>query len=410
MQYEKLKVISFNSQQNVEEEYAKRLNYPTTFKTNLIIIPYSVQKEERVIQERYPLFHMPLPEILMLEDRILRNSKEIQKILVELPPIAQDKMLFNQIIEEIQSTNEIEGVRSTRKELQEAAKYKDSHKEVRFKGIVSQYLNISDSKYEKIEKVEDYRSIYDTLFVNDIQEEGLPDGKLFRKDTVYVEGKNKIVLQGAPNEELIVKDLEVLIHFMNSESYPFLLKAAITHYFFEYIHPFYDGNGRLGRFILSSYLARKVDKFTGVSFSYAVRENRKKYLDAFIEVSDPKNKGDITHFVQTIYELVIEGQEKFIEELLELQFRYEHAKRYMQNSDSITDEEKKIVFYYIQNYLFDSFNDVEDRNIAEMIKVTMPTLNKRIKPLVEKGIIEQIKQRPSIHTLSDQFIDRIEGY
>lgn len=353
---------------------------------------------------------MPLPEILMLEDRILRNSKEIQKILVELPPIAQDKMLFNQIIEEIQSTNEIEGVRSTRKELQEAAKYKDSHKEVRFKGIVSQYLNISDSKYEKIEKVEDYRSIYDTLFVNEIQEEGLPDGKLFRKDTVYVEGKNKIVHQGAPNEELIVKDLEVLIHFMNSESYPFLLKAAITHYFFEYIHPFYDGNGRLGRFILSSYLARKVDKFTGVSFSYAVRENRKKYLDAFIEVSDPKNKGDITHFVQTIYELVIEGQEKFIEELLELQFRYEHAKRYMQNSDSITDEEKKIVFYYIQNYLFDSFNDIEDRNLAEMIKVTMPTLNKRIKPLVEKGIIGQIKQRPSIHTLSDQFIDRIEGY
>lgn len=86
-------------------------------------------------------------------------------------------MLFNHIIEEIQSSNEIEGVRSTRKELQEAAKFKDTNIKVRFKGIVSQYLNIGDSKYEKIKKVEDFRAIYDNLFLDDVQEDELSDGK-----------------------------------------------------------------------------------------------------------------------------------------------------------------------------------------------------------------------------------------
>lgn len=410
MDYKKLRIISYNDPEKIEEEYKKRLNYPTTFKTDLIITPYSVQKEERVIQERYPLFYMPLPDILMLEDGIMRNSKTIEKEFEQLPAVVQEKMLFNHIIEEIQSSNEVEGVRSTRKELQEAAKYKDTKIEIRFKGIVSQYLNIGDSKYEKIIKVEDFRNIYDNLFFDDVQKDELPDGKLFRNKTVYVQGENKTVHQGAPSEELIIKDLEALINFMNSKAYPFLLKSAITHYFFEYVHPFYDGNGRLGRFILSSYLARKTDKFTGVSFSNSVRENRRKYLDTFTEVSNPKNKGDVTHFVQAIYELIIEGQEKIIEELLEYRARFNHATQYMKKQENLTEDEKEIVFFYIQNYLFDSVSFIEDREMANLIKVAIPTLKKRIKPLIDRNIIEQIKKRPSVHVLSEKFINSMEDY
>ena len=408
MEYEKLRIISYNDPKEAEKEYENRLNSLTTFKTDLIITPYSVQKEERVVHERYSLFYMPLPTILLLEDKILRHSKKIQEELKGLPPVAQEKMLFNHIIDEIQSTNDIEGVRSTRKELREAAKYKDTKTSIRFKGIVSQYLNIGDSKYEKIKKVEDIRNIYDNLFLDDVEEDEKPDGKLFRKNTVYVKGEHKNVHQGAPNEELIIKDLEALINFMNSKSYPFLLKSAITHYFFEYIHPFYDGNGRLGRFILSSYLARKTDKFTGVSFSKAVRDNRKKYLDAFSEVSDPKNKGDITHFVQTIFEIIIDGQVNTIEKLLEYQARFNQATQYMKNLDSVSEEEKEIIFYYIQNTLFDSVSLIEDREMMQFIGITMPTFKKRIQPLIEKNIIFQTKKRPSIHVLSDQFIERMQ--
>lgn len=195
---------------------------------------------------------------------------------------------------------------------------------------------------------------------------------------------------------------------MNSSSYSFLLKSVVTHYFFEYVHLFYDSNGRLGRFILSSYLARKLDKFTGLSFSNSVRENRKKYLDSFTEVSDPKNKGDITHFVQTIYELVISGQERIIEDLLKYQARFSRAAEYLEDLDDLTEEEKNIVFCYIQNHLFDSVSYIEDRELSEMQEVSRPTLKKRMKPLLDQNIIVQRKQRPSIHVLSEDFISNIE--
>lgn len=410
MKYQKLRIFSYNHPNELEGEYKNRLNNLTTFKTDLMLTPYSVTKGERVINEKYPLFYMPLPLNLILEDKILRNSKKIQNEFEELTPIAQDKMLFNHIIKEIQSSNEIEGVRSTKKELQEAAKFKDTKTKIRFKGIVSQYLRISDSKYEKIEKVEDFRAIYDMLFLDDVEIDELPDGKLFRKDTVYIQGDNGSVHQGASDEQLIISDLEALIRFMNSESYPILLKSAISHYFFEYIHPFYDGNGRLGRFILSSYLARKIDKFTGVSFSNAVRENRQKYLKSFNEVSNPKNKGDITHFVQNLYELVIEGQEQLIDNLIEYQARFEHATGYMESRTELTKEEKKIIFIYIQNYLFGDFSEIEDREMSELQNVTMPTLKKRMAPLIDKKMIVQTKKRPSVHNLSEYFLEDMNNY
>ena len=56
-------------------------------------------------------------------------------------------------------------------------------------------------------------------------------------------------------QELAKKNIEDLIQFMNIKDIPFLVKASIVHFFFEYIHPFYDGNGRFGRYLLSLYLA-----------------------------------------------------------------------------------------------------------------------------------------------------------
>ena len=58
MEYEKLRIISYNDPKEAEKEYENRLNSLTTFKTDLIITPYSVQKEERVVHERYSLFYM----------------------------------------------------------------------------------------------------------------------------------------------------------------------------------------------------------------------------------------------------------------------------------------------------------------------------------------------------------------
>src|SRR5699024_10329715 len=127
--------------------------------------------------------------------------------------------------------NDIEGVQSTRQEIGEAVQRFDSKGSIRFKGIVNMYLKFGNEDYESIKDITRIREIYDELFLDDIPEKELPDGKLFRTKVVYVGSEARTVHQGNPTEESIIKDLDLLVTFMNKKDIPEILKCIITHYF-----------------------------------------------------------------------------------------------------------------------------------------------------------------------------------
>ncbi|MFL8888596.1 Fic family protein [Helcococcus kunzii] len=83
----------------------------------------------------------------------------------------------------------------------------------------------------------------------------------------------------------MTEDLTKLLSYMNEEDESDIIKAIVSHYIFEYIHLFYNGNGRLGRYLLSSYLAYKLDPFSALSISEAIKNNKNKYGDIFSEVT-----------------------------------------------------------------------------------------------------------------------------
>lgn len=252
--YKRLEIVSYENIGDYEAEYVSRFNSTSTFKTNLEIHPFSQREERRITTEKHKLFYVPLMEHMSLIEKIFHNSKLLRSNL--LSKLMKDRLIIHQMIDEIKSTNDVEGVKSTRKELVEALN--DKSKSKRFFGIVSMYNTIIEEEIQTISSLSDFRTIYDKLFFNDIEDKDKPDGEIFRKDIIYVAGGGKRVHQGNPNEPAIREDLEKLLIFMNSDI-PILIKALITHYFFEYVHPFYDGNGRTGRFLLSSYLARKLE-------------------------------------------------------------------------------------------------------------------------------------------------------
>lgn len=408
MKYKALKVVFYDDVKGFENEYEKRINSYSVFFPGAEIHPFD--RGQRITDKTYPLFYTMLLEHDKMKERIYDNSTKIKNISRTLPHIAHDHLIISQIIEEIQSTNEIEGIKSTRKELGEVIQKKGKSKKMRFTGIVNMYLKLGNKSFQKINDVTMLRKIYDELLIDDIKEGDLPDGALFRKKVVYIGDESKIVHQGNPNEESIIRDLTVLVKIMNDESIPFLLKCVVSHYLFEYVHPFYDGNGRMGRFLMSNYLTRKLDMFTGLTISNAVIYSKNKYESAFSEVSNPRNRADLTFFVQTMYSLIIEGQEKMIENLTEAKAKLKRSSQYIESLGIRKDSlEWQILFILSQEHMFNSLNDtVKSKEIAEFLKTTRYTLDKSLNELVNKGFIIKVGKNPKTYKLSPEFSENID--
>ena len=167
------------------------------------------------------------------------------------------------------------------------------YKNQRFEGLVKQYLSLMNNrKALKISKVNDFRNIWDNL-LSKTEVDNMPDGKLFRKESVFITDGQRNVYEGDYNEEQILKDLQSLIVELNNKQIPQLPRFLMAHYFYEYVHPFYDGNGRTGRFILCSYLSQVLDPLTAITFSSTIAKNINSYYKSFTEMSDIHNRAKL---------------------------------------------------------------------------------------------------------------------
>ena len=381
---------------NIEEELNKRLENPCVYKTSLYISP--ILRGEKVSKE-VELFFLPIKNVLMLQDEIIQNSRDILNLSNELPEVALNYCVREIMVNEIIKSNGIEGVHTTKKDVYDSMNF---NKKYRFSGIVKKYKQITENKIQKINSAEEIRKIYDEVFSEEIviNSENKLDGKLFRKGIVHVTMGMKNVHLGDSNEDLILKHIQNLIIFMNKKDINFLLKACITHYYFEYIHPFYDGNGRFGRLIFSMYLARKLDVFTGLSLSYAIFSEKEKYSKLFLNTSNSKNFGEITFFLIGMLELIKKGQESIMKMLEDKIEKLNFSRNYLNNLN-LSDLEKDIMFVYIQNHIF-SNSDLEDKELCKIINMSRPTLKNNIEQLIKKEYLTKISKKPITHVLSDK--------
>ena len=196
---------------------------------------------------------------------------------------------------------------------------------------------------------------------------------------------------------------------MNRKDIPFLIKASISHFFFEYIHPFYDGNGRFGRYLLSLYLARKLDNLTAFSVSYSISRNLDDYYKSFVEVEDVTNYGEITFFVENILKTIKNGQEMIIELLNDSVMRFKHSMEILDElTKELSEKENIILQIYLQNYLFNDFEELTNVELTSIIgDLTQQTINKYTQELEKKGYLVKIKQRPLTYALSEKITEKI---
>ena len=411
--YENL-IKLYYKKQNIEDEYIKRIENPATFITDLKINP--IKRGNKILDKEYNLFYVNLMEHTLLQEIIIKNSNQINLISNELPQIAIKDIIIKILSNELYKTNKIEGIEAVKSEIYTSLKdnKKLNNKSNKLDGIIKKYKDIMEKNFkdtQHIDNLSSFRKIYDEMF-EDFEKNGnyKLDGKYFRKDTVKViNGLGNTIHIGINGEEAIEKNIEDLIQFMNRKDIPFLVKASISHFFFEYIHPFYDGNGRFGRYLLSLYLARKLDILTAFSVSYSISKNLDDYYKSFVEVEDVNNYGEITFFVENILKTIKSGQEMIIELLSDSIMKFNHSMEILKEiTKKLSEKENIMLQIYLQNYLFNDYGEITNIELTDIIGgSTQQTINKYTEELEKKGYLIKIKQRPLTYTLSEKITDKL---
>lgn len=388
------------------EKVEERKNYDSTLQIGLKIKP---EKQKN----KYDLYYVPTLETMNIIRKINLEDKRIAELYEKLPDIAKESFYIDIVSSEIQNTNNIEGVESKREDIVYTAKkvvknnINNKNDNLKFLSIVRSYTAIknmnddstSDESVRKINDVKDIRKIYDSITAEGVAEENLPDGELFRKGVVYIQGKKGTLHDGvsnADNSEPIIKELlSKLVDFINTQDCN-LIKNAIFHYYFGYVHPFYDGNGRTARFISSLILQEEYSWLTACSLSQGVNKKRNLYLKAFESTNSLAMQGEMNFFVDSFLKLINIGQTEILENLYSKTILLEAAYDVIKLDERVVNDEKmfNIVYSAVQMYLFGNNDYIEIKDIEDLADCGNAKARKYANNLCEMNILKKISQKP----------------
>lgn len=363
-----------------------------------------------------PAFMIINHEILQLISQIYRLNNKIIETCNDLPGIARQYFYKNILIEEIIKTNEMEGVHTTRKELKEV--YEDVvnknfvKKKKRFYGLVNKYNKLINNEHLSILTCDNVKKLYDEIMLVDIINENYenkPDGEIFRKGAVEVISEyDGTIHKGIMPEIEIINYMNEGLKILNDQSINIFIRIAVFHYLFGYIHPFYDGNGRMSRYISSLYLNNELDILCALQLSISCKEKKNDYYRAFKFTNDVRNKADLTGFVIIFLEIIVSGLENLLENVTDKLNQYNLNKRMLKKLCDIEDV-YNLLNVFLQCTLFDdeglSYNDL--MNITNLSRTTIVNKIKDIKEsklkylLIEKKISRENHYQLDIDRLYD---------
>ena len=407
MDYKTIRKIVAMSKSNAkpcdiaEEEYRLRIDNPATYRSGIVF-------------DSHEIFATCVTDLVMHMNDIAYAEKAVEKAWGRLPRFAQREYLMQLIAKEVQNTNIIEGVHSTRKELSKALDAaSEQNKHTRFSEFTKLFLELADSKEKSVaesvvdlnvesvadskesstsipQTLQDIRKIYNSIMQGELESGYIPDGEIFRKGKVSIrDGANNVVHDGDATEVEIQNHLTQMLSLMNSNEVPTLIKACMCHYAFESVHPFYDGNGRTGRFLLALQLHEQLSMPTILSLSSIIYAEKSGYYAAFSKAQELFNCNDLTMFCCIMLQYIKKAQNEVFDNIsVQLkQIIYCMDKLFeFSKKTAISKVQREVLTILLQNKLF-SYNPT-------------PMTRKQLSEYVGNAISEQVGERKIVSALN----------
>lgn len=383
MEYISLKKIHY-TQPDVEDSiYSKRFNSELARHFGLDIKQYNHNKA-------YPAFMCYTEAMMLLQEKINQKYEQFLYIINSVPPVVLQQFSLLCIVDEVKSTNDIEGVKSTRREIEKILE-ESSHSNSRMGSVVQKYQNLLTKDIIPFITCQDIRNFYDS-FAHDEVSKDTPsnrlDGTIFRKDSVDVtSATGKTIHRGLYPESQIIDAMSQALSILHNENIPSLVRISVYHYLFAYIHPFYDGNGRTDRFITAYYLAKHFHPLIALRLSVTIKRYRKKYYSLFEDADSELNRADLTPFIEGFMSILLASFEDTIRLLTR---KREQLKRYEKKLGDIYfgDELTEDLYYILLQAALFYGQGVAIQELMDATNKSRATIQKRLDSIPDHHIIK----------------------
>ena len=236
----------------------------------------------------------------------------------------------------------------------------------------------------EIQEVKNSVQAYDLLLtLNPYNEKDLLKAhKLMMQDLVENSGKYRTdgvgifdgehVVHVAPPAKRVPELMADLFEWLKTSDVHPLIKSCVFHYEFEFIHPFQDGNGRIGRLWQTVILKEWKEVFAWIPVETLIKENQKEYYNA-LGVSD--KSANSTKFIEFMLSIILTT----IEEIIATE-----KKVTVKVTQKVTVNQKKIIEAIKEN------PNITQEKLAEIVGISRKSIIANMKHLQENGFIKRI--------------------
>ena len=310
-----------------------------------------LQTLESLYYKRLPIVDFTEKEIVLIENHTVINQNAVKLLLHAQNNHYGVKSAEDEII----ATSAIESIDLNRDSVRNILKGRapKDEQENRILGMKKGLDFIADTANKITE--DNLHKLY-MMTVGDFlpDEDKLLDGNLYRHDTVYIVS-SQIEHSGLEHYK-IPQFMKMIIEFANTDDdINDLVKASILHFYIAYIHPYFDGNGRIARLLHLWFLIQKgYQSALFIPFSSQIEKSRKAYYNAYTAVEENRrysNKIDVTPFVLYFIENVYNKIDNEVVGVETLSVYDEAVK-----NGKITEKETKLWKFVLSYYGTDEFS------------------------------------------------------
>jgi Fic family protein len=336
-------------------------------------------------------FTYNLSKLDELENQFIYESGLMFGAFIHLDEDKKEKLLIEIISDEALKTSEIEGEYLNRDSLQSSIcrqlGFKADNRKIKpaEKGISELMINLYKTYDQKLSHEVLFRW-HGILMRNREDLESIGEYRKSKEPMQIISGQigePRIHFEAPPSKQLHKEMTNYIKWFNNNNTLKPLARAGIAHLYFECIHPFEDGNGRIGRALTEKCLAQSLGKPTLIALSTIINADKKAYYDA-LEKANKSNEITpwLLYFSKTILESIRHSKSK-IEALIT------KAKLFSKLDGQLNDRQIKVL-----NKMFDAEpkgfeGGMSAAKYMSITGATIPTTTRDLADLVKKKALKK---------------------